>query len=86
MKVGSKHRIRDMVGRAWTALAEDLGLPATTALDRIRRMAEEAPGQAERIGAAMVEGGRDRATVHRLVGAISQRARRCHEALGSRGH
>ncbi len=85
MKVGSKYRIRDIVGRDWIDLAEDLGLSASTAVDRIGRMAEDVPGQAERIGTAMVDAGLDRATVRRLVDVISRHARRCQKALAARG-
>lgn len=85
MKVGSKYRIRDIVGRDWIDLAEDLGLPASTALARIERMAEEVPGQAERTGTAMIEAGLHRATVRRLVDLISLHARRCQKALAARG-
>jgi serine/threonine-protein kinase HipA len=84
MKVGSAYRIRDIVGRSWIDLAEDLGLSAPVVLERIERMTEKILEQLETIGARMTDAGLDPAVVRRLVEVLARHVRRCQKALAAR--
>jgi len=81
MKVGSKYKIKDIVGRHWLACARELGLPPSELLQRIGAMAEQIPAAAMKVADSMDKSGIKHRVVGALLDALAQHVKVCEERL-----
>jgi len=81
MKIGSKYKIKDVVGRHWSACARELGLPPTELLERIGTMASLIPDAATRVADSMEESGIRHRVIGVLLEELAKHAEGCREKL-----
>lgn len=81
MKIGGAYRLRDVGPRQWMKLAAELRLDADALLQRLRDLATALPDTLSGICQAAAKDGLDHPLVERLAGALTDRARRCAEAI-----
>lgn len=81
MKVGGKYRIRDITGRSWIKLSEELRLDRDGVIDRVRQMAVRLPKEIETIGTELVATGIKHPLIERLTERIAKRARSCERLI-----
>ena len=81
MKIGSKYKIKDVVGRHWSACARELGLPPTELLERIGTMASLIPDAATRVADSMEKSGIRHRVIGVLLEELAKHAEGCREKL-----
>ena len=81
MKIGSKYKIKDVVGRHWSACARELGLPAAELLERIGTMASLIPDAATRVADSMEKSGIRHRVIGVLLEELAKHAEGCREKL-----
>lgn len=81
MKIGSKYKIKDVVGRHWSACARELGLPPAELLERIGTMASLIPDAATRVADSMEKSGIRHRVIGVLLEELAKHAEGCREKL-----
>lgn len=81
MKIGSKYKIKDVVGRHWSASARELGLPPAELLERIGTMASLIPDAATRVADSMERSGIRHRVIGVLLEELAKHAEGCREKL-----
>jgi serine/threonine-protein kinase HipA len=81
MKIGSKYKIKDVVGRHWSAFARELGLPPAELLERIGTMASLIPDAATRVADSMEKSGIRHRVIGVLLEELAKHAEGCREKL-----
>jgi len=81
MKIGSNYKIKDVVGRHWSACARELGLPPTELLERIGTMASLIPDAATRVADSMEKSGIRHRVIGVLLEELAKHAEGCREKL-----
>jgi serine/threonine-protein kinase HipA len=81
MKIGSKYKIKDVVGRHWSACARELGLPPAELLERIGTMASLIPDAATRVADSMEKSGIQHRVIGVLLEELAKHAEGCREKL-----
>jgi len=81
MKIGGAYRLRDVGPRQWSKLAAELRLKTDELLARIRELAVTLPDKLADVRRAAENEGLDHPLITRLSDALSDRARRCRDAI-----
>lgn len=81
MKIGSKYKIKDVVGRHWSACARELGLPPAELLERIGTMASLIPDAATRVADSMEKSGIRHQVIGVMLEELARHAEGCREKL-----
>ena len=81
MKIGSRYKIKDVVGRHWSACARELGLPPAELLERIGTMASLIPDAATRVADSMEKSGIRHRVIGVLLEELAKHAEGCREKL-----
>lgn len=81
MKIGSNYKIKDVMGRHWSACARELGLPPAELLERIGTMASLIPDAATRVADSMEKSGIRHRVIGVLLEELAKHAEGCREKL-----
>ena len=77
MKVGSKYRIRDVTGKQWKDLAEEVQLDPGETIARVTAMARQMPEAVKEIGNRLHDDWLAHDCIQRLVEGLPKRAEDC---------
>lgn len=77
MKIGGKYRLRDVYGRQWVKLAEELRMESEALITHIKDLAENLPDAVALTQKEMKDAGLKHPIIKRLSDRLKQRAKEC---------